>query len=185
MSLSLISPPLELPISLTKIKQHLRLETNEDDAFLLDLLEAATNCLENTIGQKLVTQVWRQYTELAPPCDVVRLEVYPVQNIDQVISYDLDGSPNIVNSSDYVLLKTDDRPFVRIRSLTNIAVLELDVRCGFGDEGMATPAALRQALVMLVAHWFEFRGATAATDQPISLPSGFQALIAPFRRPKL
>ena len=43
------------------------------------------------------------------------------------------------------------------------------------------PAPLRQAIMMLVAHWYEHRGAVGhdlAGDVP---PLGFDALIAPYR----
>ncbi len=41
------------------------------------------------------------------------------------------------------------------------------------------PAPLRQAILMLVALWYEHRG--AAGDVAATTPLGFDALIAPYR----
>ena len=54
--------------------------------------------------------------------------------------------------------------------------------CGYGDRGPDVPDAFRRAILMLAAHWHEFRGAVAPDDQPVSMPPGFAALLAPFRR---
>jgi len=44
------------------------------------------------------------------------------------------------------------------------------------------PDTLKRALQMLIAHWYEFRGAISPGDQPVSIPPGFEALIHPFKR---
>jgi len=43
------------------------------------------------------------------------------------------------------------------------------------------PAPLRQAVVMLVAHWFEHRGAVGFDQAGDVAPLGFEALVAPYR----
>ena len=46
-------------------------------------------------------------------------------------------------------------------------------------------AGLRSAILLLVAHWYEFRGAAMAGDQPVSIPVGFDRLVAPHRLARL
>jgi uncharacterized phiE125 gp8 family phage protein len=58
--------------------------------------------------------------------------------------------------------------------------IELDVVCGYGDTALAVPEALRQAMRILLAHWYENRGLLAAGGSA-PLPSGAAALIAPYR----
>ena len=43
------------------------------------------------------------------------------------------------------------------------------------------PDALRQALRMLVAHWYENRGLAAIGGNVAMLPAGLSALVAPYR----
>ncbi len=37
--------------------------------------------------------------------------------------------------------------------------IEIDVTAGYGPSSLDVPAPLRQAIMMLVAHWYEHRGA--------------------------
>jgi uncharacterized phiE125 gp8 family phage protein len=56
--------------------------------------------------------------------------------------------------------------------------IELDVRVGYGDTAASVPEPLRQAIRLLVAHWYENR---LPTQQAGALPASITALIAPFR----
>ncbi|MGB7288470.1 MAG: head-tail connector protein, partial [Salaquimonas sp.] len=63
--------------------------------------------------------------------------------------------------------------------------VEIDLVVGFGNTGIDVPDSLRRALLLLVAHNYEFRGAVTIDQQPANEPQGFQTLIAPFRRVRL
>jgi uncharacterized phage protein (predicted DNA packaging) len=52
------------------------------------------------------------------------------------------------------------------------------------DDGAEVPAPLRQAMLMLVGHWFMAREATAEGHLE-AVPHGVAALIAPYRRLRL
>jgi uncharacterized phiE125 gp8 family phage protein len=58
---------------------------------------------------------------------------------------------------------------------------EIDFIAGYGEAGGDTPAPLRQAILMLVAHWYEHRSA-AIGGAPEVVPTGVRALVAPYRR---
>ena len=59
------------------------------------------------------------------------------------------------------------------------AGIELDVVCGDGDGPADVPESLRQAIRLIVAQWYDSRG--AAPDGTAPLPAGVHALIAPYR----
>jgi uncharacterized phiE125 gp8 family phage protein len=61
------------------------------------------------------------------------------------------------------------------------AGIELDVTVGFGDAAADVPEPLRQAIRLLVAHWYENRGLVAAADKSTVLPSTVAALISSYR----
>jgi uncharacterized phiE125 gp8 family phage protein len=60
------------------------------------------------------------------------------------------------------------------------AGIELDVTVGYGDAATDVPEPLRQAVRLLVAHWYENRG-LAAIGTVTVLPTTVAALIAPYR----
>jgi uncharacterized phiE125 gp8 family phage protein len=61
------------------------------------------------------------------------------------------------------------------------AGIELDVELGYGATASDVPDALRHAIRMLVAHWYENRGLAAIGASTAMLPGGLGALIAPYR----
>ena len=63
----------------------------------------------------------------------------------------------------------------------DVAGIELDVEIGFGADAADVPAPLRQALRMLVAHWYDNRGLAAIGGSVAMLPAGVNALIAGYR----
>ncbi len=63
--------------------------------------------------------------------------------------------------------------------------LEIDLVVGFGDLGVDVPDTLKRAILLLVAHWYEFRGAVPPSQQPVSLPPGFDRLVAAYRGVRL
>ena len=60
------------------------------------------------------------------------------------------------------------------------AGIELDVTVGYGDAAVDVPQALRQAIRLLVAHWYENRGLVTVGTATV-LPQSVAALIAPYR----
>jgi uncharacterized phage protein (predicted DNA packaging) len=72
-----------------------------------------------------------------------------------------------------------------IADLIRAARLHVEQATGMAlDDATQLPAPLRQAMLMLVAHWFMAREAAAETHlEPV--PHGVAALIAPYRRLRL
>ena len=64
---------------------------------------------------------------------------------------------------------------------TRIAAgIELDIAVGFGDAASDVPEPLRQAIRLLVAHWYENRALVAGAEVA-PVPANAAALIAPYR----
>ena len=62
--------------------------------------------------------------------------------------------------------------------------IAIDFRAGYGAAA-DVPAPLRQAILMLVAHWFETRAPIAFGLGPADIPMTVAALVAPYRRIRL
>jgi uncharacterized phiE125 gp8 family phage protein len=61
------------------------------------------------------------------------------------------------------------------------SAIEIDLEAGFGPAAADVPAPIRQALLMLVAHWYENREAGPG-DPRAAPPPAVSALLAPYRR---
>ena len=153
---------------------------------LLDTLKAARQYVELASGQKLITQIWRQYETCFPTDRRLQLKVAPVQNIAAVTVFDRHGNPHVLAAEATELIRGSDPPQIRIDHNVDAGLaangLEVDLTVGMGDFGVDVDDTLKRAILMLVAHWYEFRGAIPPDQQPVSLPAGFDALITPYRR---
>ena len=185
MTTSHIQPPATTPVSLAQAKTHLRVDTSVEDDYVSDLISTATIFVEQTISRKLITQTWRQYVEKLGSERTIALEIRPPQSIVEITAYDEAGTPTVLNVQDYSLNQYTSPPTVTLNITTSTCMVELDVAAGFGDTGADVPGTLLRAILVLVGHWYEFRGAIDVSEQPASIPAGFQSLLAPYMEPRI
>ncbi|WP_367715373.1 head-tail connector protein [Nitratireductor sp. GISD-1A_MAKvit] len=181
--------PLVEPVTPAEAKAHLRIGHASEDALLEGLIRAAREEVEKTTGQALIDQSWRLTMDDWPQGATVFLNRTPVREVISVTVFDDDGAASLVDPASYQLdshacparLAFAERPLPG-RRLNGI---EIDFRAGYGEAGTDVPDLLRRAIVLLVAHWFEFRASFDAKDQPVSLPVGYQRLVNRYRKPRL
>ena len=73
----------------------------------------------------------------------------------------------------------EDMPVLRQR-----LGIEIDYVAGFGDAA-DVPADLKQAVLALVAHWFEHRDAAVVAGPGAVVPAGFDRLVETYRQVRL
>ena len=66
MGLKLITPPAIEPVSLPEIKQHLRIDSDLEDALLLDFITAAREYCESYQNRVFITQTWDLFLDDFP-----------------------------------------------------------------------------------------------------------------------
>jgi uncharacterized phiE125 gp8 family phage protein len=186
MTYAVIEGPEAEAISLAEVKAHLRLsdDVSEDD-YLTSLIEIAREHLERDTGLCLMAQTWRLYLDDFPKEGVVTLARFPLRAIDKLVIFDAEGLAVDVTSGGHQLYRHKNPPQLRMsnasRALFSGNGAELDFIAGFGEAASDVPDGLKRAMLLHVAHMYAFRGATTLDDQPASIPSGYERLIAPFR----
>ncbi len=187
MTAALITGPALEPVALADVKAHLRIDSDDEDALLTAAIVSARVHVESATRRALIEQAWRIYLDAWPRKRFLRLPVAPLISVDAVTIYDFAGDPQVVDPDDYeadvvssparmVLAATAPAPVGRA-----VNGIEIDVTAGYGATSVDVPAALRQAVLMLVAHWYEHRGAVGHDLAVLVAPLGFEALIAPYR----
>jgi uncharacterized phiE125 gp8 family phage protein len=108
----------------------------------------------------------------------------PLQTLAAARVYDADGNASVINVSAFVADVAASALVFTAGTLPApgriAAGIELDVVAGYGDAASDVPEPLRQAVRLLVAHWYETRG-LAAVGTVTVLPTTVAALIAPYR----
>ncbi len=183
-----VDPAVE-PVTVAEAKANLRLDHDSEDELLAGLIRAARDEVERSAGLALIDQSWRCAIDRLPPSGRVLLRRHPVREIISVTTYGRDGEASILDPADYQLdslsrparLHFGKRP-EKVRAMNGI---EIDFHAGFGEAGTDVPDLLKRALLLLVAHWYEFRVGFVAGDQPASYPDGYARLIAPYRMARI
>ena len=185
------------PISLDEAKAHLRLDTDDDDALVSSLITAARVHIEQVLGHITVEQTWVEVRDAWPAYGPgvggeVRLSLGPVRNLLEIRVVDPSGSAASIPASDYF---TDVVSVPARIGLTDGAVwpqpgramngIEIEFTAGYGLAAEDVPQPLRQAVLLLVAHWYEQREPVAVGSTMTELPHMVAGLVAPFRMPRL
>lgn len=177
--------PAAEPVTLAEAKAHLRIAHASEDELIGALIRAARDDVERATGIALIDQSWRLTLDRWPRHDTAMLLRHPVKEILSVTVFDEDGAASLIDPADYQLdagsrparLLFKERPDA-VRVMNGI---EIDFVAGFGEAGPDVPDLLKRAILVLVAHWYEFRAAYQPDDQPISYPAGYDRIISSYR----
>jgi len=191
MGLSLVTKPTAEPVTLIEAKAHCRIDTSDDDGLIAGYIVAARSWLESQLGP-LMTQTWDITFDYRWPWDgckfILRLPIRPVQSITSVTYVDENGVTQTLSASLYkAILNTPvaaiekaygaSWPGVRAQP----AAITVRAVCGYGPNPGDIPAHLRQALLMLVGHFYEHRESVVIGQAPSSVPMSVEMLMSPSR----
>lgn len=175
MRLVLVTPPAAPPITLLEAKAQARVSHDDEDLLIQQYIDAATAWLDGPagiLGRCLVTQTWR--AELAAVTGPIQLP-FPDSVVDSAVFTDAAGGEL---AYDGVL--QDQRPLLRpISGFGRPAAITFTA--GYGAPA-DVPAAIRQAMLLLVTQWYENRQVTGAGT---ALPFAAEAMLGPYRRIRL
>jgi uncharacterized phiE125 gp8 family phage protein len=184
MTLILVTPPAAEPVALADAKTFLRIDHDDEDALVGTLIAAARLHVEAAIRRVLVTQSWRLVLDGWPASRTVEIPLSPVASIDAVTIYDGAGDPTVLEASAYAADVSSFPARLLIRDSVSPGAafngVEIDFTAGYGDPA-DVPAPLTQAILQLVAHWYETREPVAFGGPVSEVPSTVVALIAPYR----
>ncbi len=161
MPLVLTTPPAVSPVTVEQARAHLRVDETQEDALIASMIEAATRRVEFETAQALITQRWSLLRDCWPRDGILAIPLHPVQAVEEIRILTASGLQTAAAES----YETDlaSRP-ARIRALSGFPVparrmnvIEVRLRAGHGDAPADVPAPLRQAILIIVAHWFEHR----------------------------
>ncbi len=191
MALVYRSGPTVEPLSLAEAKAHLRLETSADDALVTSLIITSRLHIEAALGLALTAQDWTLVLDAWPATGVVNIPMRPVTAVTAVRVRASDGTPSVVPTATYVFEGAGLPPRLVPASgaLPNpgraAGGIEIDFTAGFGTTAGSVPEPIRQALKLLVAHWYEHRDPVEIGDPATAIPPAVSALLKPYAVPRL
>jgi len=170
----LVESPETEPVSLTEAKLHLRVDGSDEDTLISALIVAARQAAESYTRRAFITQTWR-YT-----CDRLTTAVtLPHQPLQSVTSIAIDGVTLAASNYEVDTASGRVRPLSRYAA-DDIGGIAITFVSGYGAAS-DVPQAIRQAMLLMVGHWYEHREAVITGSISSELPLTARALLAPYR----
>ena len=192
MALILTSAPAVPPATLSDAKAHLRVDGTDEDALITSLVETATTHIERRFGLALITQGVTVVRDGWPDAWLVELPLSPVQSVSSITIFEADGGGIEFDNGHYFADTISHPPRIVLHGTApwpkpgrRANGIEIAVTAGFGDAPSDVPEPIRQALLLLVAHWFERREPVVLEDEPHEIPDTVSALLNSFKPVRL
>lgn len=182
---TLITGPASEPVTLVQAKKQLEIpqsDPSHDDHVAL-LIQAAREQWEHDTDSAVIEQTWMVNAECF--CDdELYLPKRPIQSITSVKYYDSTNTQQTLSTSVYQLDAANRA--VRLKylqiwptTLDRFDAVEIKYVCGY-DDATAVPAVAKQAILLLIGHYFENRD---MIGNAMSEVVAYENLVKRFMRP--
>ena len=158
--------PTEEPVTLEEVKDHCRVEIDDDDALFLSLITTARESLEIETGRQLLEATYVMRLDAFPgSCSHERLCIprAPLQSVTSITYYDTDGTQQTLATTVYGTDIYSEPGLVYLKpgqtwpSTYEIpGAVSITYVAGW-DNPLGIPSGLRSALKLIVAHLYENR----------------------------
>jgi len=179
-----IIPVTTEPITLAEVRQHLRLpdDTTEDD-LLLGLIKTARVYCETYTRRAIAEQTLEFYLDRFSVNSTIILPCPPLLSVVEIGYTDSTGEETILSVSDYVVDTAGDpgrvMPAYGMTWPVFAPYPAMSVRIRFVAGFTILPEPIRQAMLLLIGHWYENREATGTAKDQTAF--SVHALLAPYR----
>lgn len=174
-----VSAAVALPLSLSEAKLALRVDVPDDDALIADLIRAAADYVQDQTWSSLYMQTWELVLPGFPGCvayrdcacywharpQAIRLPRPPAASIVAITYRDADGDAVVLDPGEYQLCTAEDGAWVVPAygsqwPATNLEAPEpvvIEYTAGYDGSTRPFPMQAKQAVRLLVGHWYENR----------------------------
>ena len=181
-----VEPAIE-PVSLAEAKRHANVVASDDDELLAGLIQAAREQVESDAGRALINQTWRLklHDFFA---DQLELPRGPLQSVTSITYLDPDGVEQTLAAANYhvdadrtpgVIWRDPDCTWPTVSDVAN-AVTILFV-AGYGDAAADVPQRAKQAILLLLGHWYRSREAVVVGTIASEIALSYERLIRGLR----
>jgi uncharacterized phiE125 gp8 family phage protein len=182
-----VTVPAQSPLSIPEVKEHARIDLDDEDAYLVNLINAVTTHTERYLRRSLITQTRRAWFDVVP-CDGLLLDYGPVQTLSSIKAYSLDDTESTVATTVYRLDAVAESARVVLRynqvwpvNMRPQSAIAAEYVAGYGVDGSSVPAGILQGMLLLIGHWYLNREAVVTGTIATTLPLAVDSLLRPYR----
>lgn len=199
MRLTLITAPAAEPISPAEATTHLKGDglgwPAAETTLVTALVAAARGHAERITQRQLITATWKVKYDRFPRdwrCPLT-IPLPPLLTVTGIQYLDGNGALQTWSSSDYVV-DAPAGPYALEGRIYPAFAKDYPSTCdradaviitftaGYGPAAADVPQAIKQAMYLMIGHWYENRETVAIGETPNEIPWSAEALLAPFQR---
>ena len=182
----LLTPPASEPVTLERVKAHLRVDGDEENDLISTLIVVARQYVEQRCWCALINQTWILGLDTWP-FEPLRLPMTPLLTRPTIVAVryrDSSGSPVTLSSSVYTVLATGEFTLVHDQNWPGDVwtqwSIEIEYTVGYGATAQSVPAPLVAVIKLLAGHLYENREAVSvgAGVAVSSVPLAVDSLLA-------
>lgn len=179
------APTLE-PLTVAEAKAHLRVDAADQDGLISSLIVAARQYAEAFTRRAFITQTWDLFYDSFPNQDEISntqqidLPYPPLQSVTSVKYTDLGGVVQTLDPATYII-DADGPGRIALAYLKFWPVfrqvansIQIRIVAGYGPAASDVPQTIKQAMLLLIGHWFQNReavGSAGMAEVPMSVKS--------------
>jgi len=189
-TLECTTPAASDPVTVAELKAHARITSGSvEDTYLTTLITAATDVVQRLTRRQLINATYafglRQWPSGNGPIELPRP---PLSSVSSVTYVDSDGTRQTMDAGDYAA--DDARQPGRVEPVygevwpsarDEANSILITYVAGYGAAGSSVPAALRQAILLMATHLYEFRDPVVIGGSVAEVPRTVDALVSPYR----
>jgi uncharacterized phiE125 gp8 family phage protein len=187
------SPAVE-PITLAEAKAHLRVTHSAEDALITSLIVAARNYVEGLTNRPLIQRNYLLKLDRFPAGYEIVLPAGKASAVSVIRYTDVGGTNITYASTNYaldgarlpgsVVMQPSAGSWPTTRYQPGLASVEVTYTAGYGAAAANVPQALRQAILMALAYWYDVARETASDVALSEVPHGVEALCRLYQVPR-
>ena len=186
MRLKLTTAPAIEPVTLDEARNHLKIDSSEDNSLISALITTARQLAEKETKRAFITQTWEMYLDEVG--NEIEIPKPPLQDVTSIKAIAADGTETVVDVTTYYVDKAENSPGrVKLKSgyswptHRGFASFIIRLVCGYGDTATDVPEPLRQGILQLIAYLYENRGAEKVTTLYPPIPESIKAMFWPYK----
>lgn len=183
------SPAVE-PVTLAEAKVQCRVVDTSEDSLITALIVAARQHCENYLNFALIDQqITAKFAAFPIGARSIQLPMSQLRSVTSVSYVDSDGAAQTFSSANY-LADTFSNPgniylVAGIEWPTSVAsqnsAVSVVYQAGLSANAAGVPQSIKQAMLLLIGHWFENRESVIVGTTASAVPMTVEALLNPYR----
>ena len=185
-NLKTTSGPATEPITLAEAKKHLNVDFSNDDAYITALIIAARDFCEKTQGRRYIQQTLTLALNEIPSIGrEVSLPVLPIISVDSITITQKNTTAVTIDATFYdtdlvagkIVLNNDFTTEYDTDLVPPYNAFTITFKAGYGSAAATVPATIKQAMLLIIGHWYEHREETSDGKEVKRVPLAAAALL--------